>query len=105
MEVTKDGTSERVFSEYKPENVTKAIHLIRDPFDNIVSRYHLERKLPGRFAADYPKTREGFRAYCSAIDSLHTENEKRALFLDQDLLDIMSVVPCHADFLRCTCKV
>jgi hypothetical protein len=94
------GTSERVFSTYPPERLTKAIHLIRDPFDNVVSRYHLERQLPGREAAKYPKSREGFRAYCKSIDNLHKANEKRILFLDEDLLEIMQVVPCHADFFR-----
>jgi len=105
MEVHEDGTKERVFSQYKPDKLTRAIHLIRDPFDNIVSRYHLERQLPGRAAADYPKTREGFRSYCNAIDNLHQANEKRALFLDEDLLKIMSVVPCHADFFRCKSRL
>lgn len=94
------GINERVFSQYPPDRLTKAIHLIRDPFDNIVSRYHLERQLPGREAAKYPKTREGFRSYCAAIDNLHRANEKRTLFLDDDLLEIMQVVPCHADFFR-----
>ena len=94
------GTSERVFSTYEPDRLTKAIHLIRDPFDNIVSRYHLERKLPGRLAAQYPKSRDGFREYCKAIDNLHKANEKRILFLDEDIIEIMKVVPCHADFFR-----
>lgn len=104
MDVHEDGIKERVFSEYKPDKLTKAIHLVRDPFDNIVSRYHLERQLPGRLAASYPRTREGFREYCKAIDDLHQANEKRALFLDDDLLETMSIVPCHADFFRCKCS-
>jgi Sulfotransferase domain len=95
-----EGTSERVFSTYPPDRLTRAIHLIRDPFDNVVSRYHLERQLPGREAAKYPKTRKGFRAYCKSIDNLHKANEKRILFLDEDLLEVMQVVPCHADFFR-----
>lgn len=95
-----NGASERVFSTYEPDRLTKAIHLIRDPFDNIVSRYHLERKLPGRLAAQYPKSRDGFREYCKAIDNLHKANEKRILFLDEDIIEIMKVVPCHADFFR-----
>ena len=94
------GTKERVFSQYPPDRLTKAIHWIRDPFDNIVSRYHLERQLPGREAAKYPKTREGFRFYCAAIDNSRRANEKRTLFLDDDLLEIIQEVPCHADFFR-----
>lgn len=95
-----DGTKARHFGSYDPERLAKAVHLVRDPFDNVVSRYHLERKLPGRKAAEYPESREGFRKYCEAIDSLHSTNEKRALFLDDDILEIMKTVPCHADFFR-----
>lgn len=90
----------RVFSAYNQTHLSKAVHLVRDPFDNIVSRYHLERQLPGREAAKYPQTREGFREYCAAIDKLHALNEKRALFLQEDILEIMRAVPCHADFFR-----
>jgi Sulfotransferase domain len=100
VDVQPGGTKKRIFGSYEPEDLAKAVHLIRDPFDNIVSRYHLERKLPGRKAAEYPESREGFREYCKAIDSLHATNEKRALFLDDDLLEIMKTVPCHADFFR-----
>lgn len=100
MNVGQDGSKTRHFGSYDTEKLAKAVHLVRDPFDNIVSRYHLERKLPGRKAAEYPESSEGFRNYCKAIDSLHSTNEKRALFLDDDILEIMKTVPCHADFFR-----
>jgi hypothetical protein len=44
------GTSSEDFRN-PTHRITKAIYLVRDPFDNIVSRYHLERQLPGREAA------------------------------------------------------
>jgi Sulfotransferase domain len=93
-------TYERVFSSYQADRLTKAIHLIRNPFDNIVSRFHNERELPDRLAAQYSKSRDGFREYCKAIAKLHTPNEKRILFLSDTLIDIMKEVPCHADFFR-----
>jgi hypothetical protein len=96
----KNRTKTRVFGSYESDDLAKAVHLIRDPFDNVVSRYHLERQLPGRKAAEYPESRDGFREYCKAIDSLHSANEKRALFLDDEILEIMKIVPCHADFFR-----
>lgn len=95
-----EGKGKRRFGSYPGDPVAKAVHLVRDPFDNIVSRYHLERQLPGRKAASYPETREGFRTYCNDIDSLHESSEKRMIFLDADLLSIMKKVPCHEDFLR-----
>jgi hypothetical protein len=100
LEVDAEGKKRRTFSEYKPDKVSKAVHIIRDPFDNIVSRFHLEQKLPNKTAKDYPKTREGFRDYCSSIDRIHEMSEKRTMFLDDDLMEIMRKVPCYADFIR-----
>jgi hypothetical protein len=100
VEVGADGTVTRKFSDYSADRVKRAIHLIRDPFDNVVSRFHLERKLPGRKAAEFPKSREGFRSYCSQIDGIHTANENRVTFLDEGILSLIRKVPCHADFLR-----
>jgi Sulfotransferase domain len=100
IEVQNDGSTKRNFSEYKPDRLAKAIHLIRDPFDNIVSRYHLERQFPGRTAKNFDKSREGFRAYCASVENLHDLSEKKFSFLDADILQLMSAVPCHEDFLR-----
>jgi Sulfotransferase domain len=94
------GSRERVFSSYPPDQLAKAIHLIRDPFDNVVSRFHLERQLPGREAAKFEDSREGFRSYCKSIDNAHKANEKRVIFLSDQLLEIMRTVPCHEDFFR-----
>jgi hypothetical protein len=95
------GEANRALSTYdETDRLTKAIHIIRDPFDNIVSRYHYEREIPGRIAAQYLKTRNGFRDYCKVTDDLHKISEKRMLFLDDNLLDLMKDVPCHADFFR-----
>lgn len=90
----------RTFSEYKPDRLAKAVHLIRDPFDNIVSRYHLEQQITGRTAKTFEKSREGFRAYCASVESLHASSEKKVAFLDKEILRLMSKVPCHEDFLR-----
>jgi Sulfotransferase domain len=92
--------NERVFSEYEPDRLTKVIHLIRDPFDNVVSRFHLEREIPGHVAEQFSEDREGFRSYCNEIDSKHKESEKRVIFLSESLLKILNRVPCHEDFIR-----
>lgn len=100
VELDENGTVTRKFADYSADRVKRAIHLIRDPFDNVVSRFHLERKLPGRKAAEFSKSREGFRSYCSQIDGIHIANENRVTFLDEVTLSLIRKVPCHADFLR-----
>jgi hypothetical protein len=84
-------------------DVAKAIHLIRNPFDNVVSRFHLEqRKAEATGRLRYPKNRDGFRAFCQEMNDEYVSNERGALFLDNDLLDVMAHVPCRADFIRYT---
>ena len=85
---------------YPVDRVSKAIHLIRDPFDNIVSRFHLEAK-GNRSATGYNSTREGFRQYCFWLnDEYKDEEEKARILYHSKLLIIMKDVPCRADFFR-----
>lgn len=100
LEVQEDGSLERTFSQYKPDRIAKAIHLIRDPFSNIVSRFFLENEIPGREANNFARTREGFRKYCKSIDTLFAPNEQKMVFLEDDILDVIRKVPCHEDFIR-----
>ena len=95
-----DGSYQRIFGEYKTDRVAKAIHLIRDPFDNIVSRFHLDHSIDGRKASLYEKSRDGFRSYCKSIDTLYAVNEDRVHFLDEEILEVIRQVPCHEEFIR-----
>lgn len=100
LEVQDDGSLGRTFSQYKPDRLAKAIHLIRDPFSNIVSRFLLENGIPGREANNFDRTRQGFRKYCKSIDSIFAPNEQKMVFLQDDILDLIREVPCHEDFIR-----
>ncbi|KAL7560456.1 hypothetical protein ACA910_020500 [Epithemia clementina (nom. ined.)] len=85
---------------YPADRVAKAIHLIRDPFDNVVSRFHMETK-GNRSAIDYDVDREGFRQYCFWLNDQYKEDEKKARILyHSKLLIVMKDVPCRADFFR-----
>jgi len=85
---------------YPSTLVAKAIHLIRNPFDNVVSRFHLESH-PGKSAYNkFPRTRDGFRAFCQRMNAGAVFQEKQAPFLDNDVLQILENVPCRADFIR-----
>jgi hypothetical protein len=100
LEVQEDGSLERTFAQYKPDRIAKAIHLIRDPFINIVSRFLLENEIPGREANKFNRTRQGFRKYCRSIDNLFSQNEQKMVFLEADILSLIRKVPCHEDFIR-----
>lgn len=95
-----DGSFERTFAQYKPDRLAKAVHLIRNPFSNIVSRFLLESNIPGRAASTFAKSREGFREYCKSIDNLFAVNEQKVIFLDAEILNVIRKVPCHEDFIR-----
>jgi len=84
---------------YDETLVKKAVHLIRNPFDNVVSRFHLERH-HSKSAASYDSSREGFRAFCKLMDKTYEVMEEASFAIDKSILKIMKGVPCHADFFR-----
>lgn len=93
--VERPGTGEHdSFPEYVP---VKAVHLFRDPFDNIVSRMHLEVKKTGN---GFETTKEGLANYCNYFDGKFTQEERESF--DEDTRKLFHSVPCHADFYRYT---
>jgi hypothetical protein len=97
--VALDGRQVYEAVEYEDRRVTKAVHLIRNPFDNVVSRFHLERH-DGKSATEYASSREGFRRYCQRMNDDLALPETRAPFLDRDVMDVLANVPCRSDFIR-----
>jgi len=82
---------------YRTSLVGKAVHLIRDPFDNIVSRFNCQKKNHEKKYAKYPKSAEGFQAWCSVQDEQF--EEERALF-GEAISAASKGVPCRADFFK-----
>ena len=91
-----------VYSTYPVTHVGRAVHLIRNPFDNVVSRFHLEHHThPNRTASDYSPDRHGFLRYCLSIDYKYVPQEIKYMhFQENKLLQDLWLVPCHADFMR-----
>ena len=85
---------------YDAELVGKAIHLFRDPFDNIVSRFHHERKLVRELREKYEKSSNGFRTFCNEVVDHHSKREDFEAPIEESLWSILKEVPCHMDFLR-----
>eukprot|EP00985_Skeletonema_marinoi_P005281 scaffold2279_cov133-Skeletonema_marinoi.AAC.10 len=99
-----DGQLTEKLGSYDKALVKRAVHLIRDPFDNVVSRFHLHYKnLVKKNRADqiaaYPRTREGFRRFCIDEGRRYYSDEKQSKFY-KDVFDSVKDVPCHADFYR-----
>jgi hypothetical protein len=101
-EVTSNGDEQTVKATYDSKLVHKAIHLIRDPYDNIVSRFHLERRRMERAndteaVARYPDSREGFRRFCQDQDDKYL-SEVKSSWLAQN--EGMRHVLCRDDLYR-----
>jgi hypothetical protein len=98
--------------EYNASRVGKAIHLFRNPFDNIVSRFNMEQNRlqkeqhskhhtpQGISPLVFAKSRDGFRDFCKQTDEMFKDFERNSLVYDESMLAIMEKVPCHADFVR-----
>lgn len=85
---------------YPTNRLTKAIHLIRDPFDNVVSRFYAETKGDRGGPIVLNKTREGFREFCQGRNRRFLEDEKHLKLLEKEWLDLTQGVPCREDFFR-----
>lgn len=96
---------------YSRDIPKRAIHLIRDPFDNIVARLHLKQrnwrlkhkgtKYTERLSV-YNDTKEGFRAYCEFRDLQSFKREFHQRVLSHELLLYAKEVPCYAEFITYT---
>ena len=113
----------KIKTTYDDGVVTRAVHLIRNPFDNIVARLHMKQhnwqngdpEHRDRLQV-FNKTREGFRAYCFYEDGKvwrHNYNEVTTVFGTdsvnehgtstlQQLLRYAKNTPCHAEFILYT---
>jgi len=102
---TSSGQVVREPITYDKELVQRAVHLIRSPFDNVVSRFHLE--LHG-FAHHndtkklkmYPSSRVGFRKFCQKLNRVYEREEESSRLIDSHVFELMRNIPCRDDFFR-----
>jgi hypothetical protein len=98
-----DSNETKILLQYDFHNVEKAIHLLRDPFNNIVSNFHLDRnkKVKGNntaFLLEFPNNASGFKQWCRSIDKRHYEEEIDSNFLPNFITTLYRDVPCHTLF-------
>jgi Sulfotransferase domain len=91
---------------YNANLVKKAIHLYRNPFHNIVSRYHLEHSnwqdLSRTDKIDrYANNEKGFQLWCRDLDSTYDPKPKQPNpYIPDDVMKLMQAVPCRGEFFR-----
>ena len=106
-------TGERMVNEtrtqftYDASLVSRAIHLFRDPFDNLVARMHLAVKRrrdklnwSEEDLARFSHSREGLLSWCAYIDKRHKKIFLKQPFLSDDVKQLMEAVPCSLDWYR-----
>lgn len=88
--------SSNVEGMYSFNMVHKAVHLIRNPLDNIVARFHLSI----RHDTDLANNATGFQTWCARLDAQYIPYETHTPWLDERLLELWKDVPCHAEFFK-----
>ena len=91
---------------YDGKLVKKAIHLYRNPFHNIVSRFHLDLT-NSRIANEtdklelYANNEKGFQRWCQDLDAAYEPDPNQPNeFLASDVLMLMKDVPCRGEVYR-----
>lgn len=89
---------------YDVSLVERAVHLIRNPLDNLVGRMHLSRRRRQRqnstTAALWEDTPEGLAAWCQERDEHVLERERKSPLIPNAFLERYASVPCHAEWFR-----
>jgi len=103
LQKMEDGTETSVTISYNTSKVHKAIHLIRDPFANIVSRFHHTKKRMNRNNDTkelemFPDNKEGFRRFCLIANEKWKNEVNNTWFSDE--ISMLLHIPCRDDFLR-----
>jgi hypothetical protein len=91
----------RAVQMMNPKRVARMVHLLRNPYQNIVARFHLERRhfvlRDPKLAITFPNNATGFAAWCRKLDRLYADEES---ILESKVRDLMQKLPCHAEFYK-----
>lgn len=93
------------FATYSPDLVRKAVHVFRNPMDNVVSRFHHERtkkeNINSTWTNRYPDDSEGFRRWCTHLNANLTKTMSSSIpWVDSSLKEAMKDVPCVTEIYR-----
>eukprot|EP00984_Skeletonema_dohrnii_P020572 scaffold10046_cov93-Skeletonema_dohrnii-CCMP3373.AAC.2 len=100
------------FVTYSPNIIHSAVHLIRNPFDNAISRFHHElkehAKNPTKYQSwmdRYPRNSLGFRKWCNDENTMYGAYERdhfnwTKYGYSSDITKYFEGVSCHAEMVR-----
>ena len=102
---TKQCASSHGQDPYDVNLVKKAVHITRDPIDNIVSNFRLkyEQKKERNdinWLSVFTKDVKGFRRWCDAIDNRFAKQEKNEDIIPRKISKHFDGVPCHGLFYK-----
>lgn len=97
---------QRHLVHYPPNRVHKAIQLIRNPFHNVVARFHLDRRnkasKPSKYAEwveAHPDNAQGFDKWCQDMNTIYQEEDEQVFADDaRNVLQVLRPIPCRAEF-------
>jgi len=99
---TKILNGKRAVLQYNAAQVDRMIHIVRDPFDNVVARFYswvsLMRISQPNTVQNYPLDANGFKSWCQAQDKGYEKVEMA--WLPQRVRDIAKDVPCRQEFIK-----
>jgi hypothetical protein len=96
-----DGKS--TAATYSKNVPQKAIHIIRNPFDNLVGRQHLamKKRLRQGSAEDiFPSSREGMQSWCEFLDAKPSQREIDSNVMDAAMMKRYKDLPCLSEWYR-----
>lgn len=90
-------------AKYDPDYVKSAVHLYRDPFDNILLRFWTEREEMTiqnheTWLNRYPPSHEGFQQWCSDRDAEWYDVEKA--WYGEETMNLAEGVICRQEFYK-----
>jgi len=83
---------------YSKRLISRMVRIVRDPLDNVVSRFHHARKEDKNLAKRYPDHAKGFHRFCK--EQLHVYRKQEEEYFNKTLLSLFQGIPCYADFYR-----
>lgn len=100
-----NGTKTITKTMYPPTRVKKAVHVVRNPLDNVVARFRYEqvirnKKMKAQSALGFNSTRDDFRTYCKDLNKEFVGDIKRGRYIQPGVMQILQNVPCHAEFMK-----